>query len=81
MKKNKSSRTFGAVGNLVNLRDPVLITIHIYIAKYGLGLGEGAEKLFSTRYKITTKIRRLEGSNVSSLQPPWPTTAAATPKG
>ena len=41
---NYNSRIFGAVGNMVWEVDEVqLMTVHRYlVAKYGLGLGEGA---------------------------------------
>ena len=56
------------------LRDPVLMTIHLY-SKVRIGFrGRCWETI---QYKITTKIRRLKGSNAVSLQLPWPTTAAA----
>ena len=59
---------------LGNLRDPVLMTIHLY-SKVRIGFrGRCWETI---QYKITTKIRRLKGSNAVSLQLPWPTTAAA----
>ena len=59
---------------LGNLRDPVLMTIHLY-GKVRIGFR--ARCWETVQYKIPTKIRRLKGSNAVSLQPPWPTTAAA----
>ena len=51
-----------------NLRYPVL-TVHIYSK---VRIGFRGRCWAPVQYKITTKIRRLKGSNAESLQPPWP---------